>query len=70
MVRALYYLMRVQDPRDVIAILVGSLIAGAIGYVVADQVLDSQNITGGLWDLGKFLLSVVPVSFATLYIFT
>jgi len=59
----------VQDPRTVISIMVGAIITGAVGYIVADEVLDSQNVTGALWDLGLFLLSVIPVAFAVLYIF-
>lgn len=58
-----------QDPRTVISIMVGAIITGAVGYIVADEVLDSQNVTGALWDLGLFLLSVIPVAFAVLYIF-
>lgn len=57
------------DPRESIQVLGGSLVVGAIMYVVVDQVLDDQNITGGLWSLGLFLLSVVPVAAAIYYVF-
>lgn len=62
--------MAMLDPRTATKILGSSIITGAILYVVVDQVLTSQSISGGLWDLGKFLISVVPVGFAVYYIFS
>lgn len=57
------------DPRDAAQILGGSLITAAVIYVVAQQVLEANNVTGGLWSIGLFLLSVVPVAGAIVYLF-
>jgi hypothetical protein len=58
------------DPKAIVALLGGSLIIAVIMYVVVSQVMVSQNISGGLWDVGLLLLSVVPVTAAILYIFS
>jgi len=57
------------DPIKIVNVLGSSLIIAAVMYLVVEQVLDSQNIEGGLWDLGLFLLSVIPVVAAVVYIF-
>ena len=57
------------DPKQIVAILGGSLIVAIIMYVVVDSVMTSQNISGGLWDVGLLMLSVVPVTAAVVYIF-
>lgn len=57
------------DPKSIVSLLGGSLIVAVIMYVVVDSVMTSQNISGGLWDVGLLLLSVVPVAAAVVYIF-
>ena len=58
------------DPKQIVALLGGSLIVAVIMYTVVNEVMTSQNISGGLWDVGLLLLSVVPVAAAILYIFS
>lgn len=60
----------IADPKQIVSILGSSLIVAVIMYVVVDQVMTSQNISGGLWDVGLLLLSVVPVAAAVVYIFS
>jgi len=57
------------DPRRIATVLGSSILIAAILYIVVDQVLTSQNLTGGLWSLGLFILSVIPVAAAVSYIF-
>jgi len=57
------------DPKDLVTVLGTTLISGMIMYVIVEEVQTDQNVTDGLWDLGLFLLSVVPVAFAIMYIF-
>lgn len=59
----------IADPKQIVALLGSSLIVAVIMYVVVDSVMTSQNISGGLWDVGLLLLSVVPVAAAIVYIF-
>lgn len=58
------------DPRKVAVVFGSSVMIAAILYVVVDYILDSQNLTGGLWDLALFILSVIPVAAAIYYIFS
>lgn len=57
------------DPIKIVQILGSSLIMAAVMYLVVNQVITTQNISGGLWSLGIFLLSVIPVAAAVMYIF-
>ena len=63
-----------KDPLKIVQVLGSSLIISAVMYTIVSEVLTSQNLSGqniegGLWDLGLFLLSVIPVVAAVVYIF-
>lgn len=58
-----------SDPLVAVTLLGSSAVAGIIMWVVVDQVQNSQNVTGGLWEVVKLLLSVAPAAFAIIYIF-
>ena len=50
-----------SNPQALVGILGGTLIYGVVMYVVVNQIMDSQNVTGGLWETGLYLLGVIPV---------
>ena len=58
-----------SDPLTAVTLIGSSAVAGIVMYVVVDQVQTSQNVTGGLWDIAKLMLSVAPVAFAVIFVF-
>ena len=57
------------DPRAIATMVGTSAIIAVILYSVTDQIMDNQNVSGGLWDLIPLVLSLVPVASAIIWVF-
>lgn len=58
----------VYSPVAIVVATGASLIVAAVMYYVANYLLTTLNITGGLWSVGLLMLSVVVVAFVVIYV--
>jgi hypothetical protein len=57
------------EPTRIAQVLGTTVVISAVMYIVTKQVLASQNLSGGMWDLATFILSIIPVMGGIIYVF-
>lgn len=57
------------DPRAIATIIGSTAIVSVIMYVLVNNIMTNQNVSGGMWDLYPLIISLIPVALTITWVF-